>query len=48
MLKVGIFADVGEQQKNSGQSLFAGIEEMIHQILFDSKAMRKHVGCEKF
>ena len=48
MLKVRIFADMRKQQKNAGQPLLAGIEEMIHQILFDSKAMRKHVGCEQF
>ena len=29
-----LFAEVSQQKKDSSQSLFAGVEQLIHQILF--------------
>ncbi len=41
-------AEMSEQQKNTGQSLLARVEELIHQVLFVPDVARKQVGEEKF
>ncbi len=37
---------MGEQQKNAGQPLLTGIEELVHQISFDSHVARNEMGHE--
>src|SRR5271165_4228467 len=41
-----ILAKMSEQQKDPGQSLFAGIEKLIHQIFFVTDVPRQQIGDE--
>jgi hypothetical protein len=41
-----VFAEVGLQQENPGESLLAGIEELIHQIFLDSDVAREQIAHE--
>src|ERR1700722_2086220 len=44
--RLALNAILSEQQKSTRQSLLAGIEELIDQILFDPDVPRKHIRHE--
>ena len=35
-----------EEQQSAGQALFAGVEELVDEVLFDADIARQHVGDE--
>jgi hypothetical protein len=41
-----VFAVTGEQEKGTGEPLFAGIEKLIDQVLFDANVPGKHESDE--
>jgi hypothetical protein len=45
-LGFAFFAKMSEQQKDSGQSLFAGIEKLINQVLFVTDVPGQQIGHE--
>src|SRR5439155_9526664 len=42
--RFAFLAEIGQQQKNSGQSFFAGIEELIDKVLLDPKIARQQMA----
>ena len=47
-LRIGVLAEVCEQQQQSRQSLLARVEELIDQVLFHATVASQQVGDEKF
>ena len=45
-LGLAFLAELGEQQQNSRQPLFAGIEKLIHQVGLDASVLRQKKGRE--
>ena len=40
-------AEMGQQKQNAGQAFLAGVEELIHQVLFVADVPGKQEGHEK-
>src|SRR5579863_4254353 len=47
-LRAAFFAEIGEQQEQPRQSPFAGIEQLIDEILLDPAVPSEEVGHEQF
>lgn len=45
-LRLFVFAEVRQEQQNSGQSFFARIEELIHQIFLDANVAGEQIAHE--
>jgi len=45
-LRSGFLAVVSQKQKGTGQPFFAGIEELVDQVLFDSDVASQHIRDE--
>ena len=43
-LRFAFFAEMGQQQQYPREPLLAGVEEMIHQILFDTNRVGEQIG----
>jgi len=44
-LRLAFLAEMGEQKKDAGQPLFAGIEKLIHQIFFVTPMLSLRTLC---
>ena len=47
-LGLAFLAEISQQEQHSCQSLFAGVEELVHQIFLDSDVPGKQVLQEQF
>jgi len=45
---VAFFSKVREQQKNSREPLFAGVEELVNEVFFDTYIARQEMLHEEF
>ena len=45
---LALLAKMSQQQENSSQTLLAGVEKLVNQVLFKSDVARQEMGDEQF